>query len=75
MKGRLDYDQKLAGYSWDASAAKGPEEGYRLDTSAFTALSNKGHDKDRIQGDRIWKLDWSDDKAGAMAIIEYLKTR
>jgi hypothetical protein len=36
---------------------------------------NKGHDKNRPDGDKTLKLDWSDDKAGALAIIEYLKTR
>jgi len=75
MKGRLDYDKKLVGYAWDLGAA-GREEGYRFDTAAFPPLSNKGHDKNRMEeGGRTWKLDWSDDKAGALAIIEYLKTR
>jgi len=75
MKGRLDYDKKLVGYAWDLGLASGREEGYRFDTAAFPALSNRGHDKNRMGGDKIWKLDWSDDKSGAMAIIEYLKTR
>ena len=75
MKGRLDYDKKLVGYAWDLGPAAGREEGYRFDTAAFPALSSRGHDKNRMDGDKTWKLDWSDDKSGAMAIIEYLKTR
>jgi len=75
MKGRLDYDKKLVGFSWDIGPAAGREEGYRFDTAAFPALSNKGHDKDVVEGGKTLKLDWSDDKAGAMAIVEYLKTR
>jgi mono/diheme cytochrome c family protein len=74
MKGRLDYDKQLVGYDWDLGAAR-HEEGYRFDTAAFPPLSNKGHDKNRMDVDKTWKLDWSDDKAGALAIIEYLKTR
>jgi hypothetical protein len=75
MKGRLDYDKKLVGYAWDLGPVAGHEEGYRFDTAAFPALSNRGHDKNRTDGDNTWKLDWSGDKSGAMAIIEYLKTR
>jgi hypothetical protein len=75
MKGRLDYDKKLVGFSWDIGPVAGREEGYRFDTAAFPALSNKGHDKDVVEGGKTLKLDWSDDKAGAMAIVEYLKTR
>ncbi len=75
MKGGLDYDKKLVGYAWDLGPAAGREEGYRFDTAAFPALSNRGHDKNRMDRDKTWKLDWSDDKSGAMAIIEYLKTR
>lgn len=75
MKGRLDYDKTLVGFAWDISQAPRREEGYRFDTTAFSALSNKGHDKNVIEGGKTLKLDWSDDKAGAMAIVEYLKTR
>jgi mono/diheme cytochrome c family protein len=75
MKGRLDYDQKLAGYAWDNGQAPGREEGYRFDTAAFPALSNKGHDKNIMEGNKTLKLDWSDDKASAMAIVEYLKIK
>ncbi|BBL76131.1 cytochrome c [Methylomagnum ishizawai] len=71
VKSRLDYDQKLGGFAWDAEK---PGEGYRFDTGAFPALSNQGHDKDIVDGNKTYRLDWSQDKAGAMALIEYLKT-
>ncbi|HXN88119.1 MAG TPA: cytochrome C, partial [Methylocella sp.] len=74
MKGRLDYDKKLVGFAWDISQVPGREEGYRFDTAAFPALSNKGHDKNAVEDGKTLKLDWSDDEAGAMAIVEYLKT-
>jgi hypothetical protein len=73
-KGRLDYDKKLVGYSWEMTSPTNKEEGYRLDTTAIPALSNHGHDKNWRDGDRTYKLDWSDDKDGAWAIIEYMKT-
>lgn len=75
MKGRLDYDRSLGGFSWNVGAAPRREEGYSFDTGAFPALSNHGHDKDVEVDGRKMKLDWSDDKAGATAIVEYLKTR
>lgn len=74
MKGRLDYDQKLVGFSWDPAVTGVKEEGYRFDTSAFPALSNKGHDKDVVEEGKARKLDWSDDTEGAMAIVEFMKT-
>jgi len=75
MKSRLDYDKTLGGFAWDISQVPGREEGYRFDTAAFSALSNKGHDKNGVESGKTYKLDWSDDKADAMAIVEYLKTR
>ena len=75
MKSRLDYDQNLLGFSWQLSAGNNKkEEGYKFDTQAIPAFSNKGHDKDIISKQSHYKLDWSDDKEGAMAIIEYMKT-
>jgi mono/diheme cytochrome c family protein len=76
MKSRLDYDQKLLGFSWRISDNKqvSKEEGYQYDTQAIPAFSNAGHDKDIAIKQRRYKLDWSDDKEGAMAIIEYMKT-
>ena len=74
IKSRLDYDKKLVGFSWEPAQALS-REGYRFDTTSFPALSNKGHDKDAVEDGKTLKLDWSDDVAGAMAIVEYLKTR
>lgn len=76
MKSRLDYDQKLLGFSWMITANKRAtkEEGYLYDTQAIQAFSNAGHDKDITIGQHRYKLDWSADKEGAMAIIEYMKT-
>jgi len=76
MKSRLDYDQKLMGFSWAITSNKHDikEEGYQYDTHAIQAFSNAGHDKDVTIGLHRYKLDWSDDKEGAMAIIEYMKT-
>ncbi|KAF0129590.1 MAG: cytochrome c class I [Methylocystaceae bacterium] len=74
IKSRLDYDKKLVGFSWEPAQTLS-REGYRFDTTSFPALSNKGHDKDVIEDGKTLKLDWSDDIPGAMAIVEYLKTR
>lgn len=75
MKSRLDYDQKLLGFSWALSKENNKrEEGYKFNTNAIPAFSNKGHDKDIVINGATHKLDWSDDKDGAMAIIEYMKT-
>ena len=74
IKSRLDYDKKLVGFSWEPAQTLS-REGYRFDTASFPALSNKGHDKDVVEDGKTLKLDWSDDVAGAMAIVEYLKTK
>lgn len=74
IKSRLDYDKKLVGFSWEPAQALS-REGYRFDTTSFPALSNKGHDKDVVEDGKSLKLDWSNDVAGAMAIVEYLKTK
>ena len=67
-------DKKLVGFSWEPAQTLS-REGYRFDTTSFPALSNKGHDKDVIEDGKTLKLDWSDDIPGAMAIVEYLKTK
>jgi len=74
IKSRLDYDKKYLGYSWNPQQATGKNEGYMFQTNAIPALSNKGHDKDIVEGKRTYRLNWSGDKHGAFAIIEYLKT-
>lgn len=70
VKGALQYDKDYVGFAWK----EGGEGGYLFDTSAFHAITNTGHDRDIIEDGKSYKLDWSDDVAGAMAIIEYLKT-
>ncbi len=74
IKSQLDYDQKYLGYSWDPQQATGQNEGYVFQTNTIPALSNKGHDKDLVEGKKTYRLNWSGDKQGAFAIIEYLKT-
>jgi hypothetical protein len=74
IKSRLDYDQKLGGFIWQLDAANSHNEGYEFDTRLTPAMSNKGHDKDIQQDGKTFKLNWSDNKKDAFAIIEYLKT-
>lgn len=72
VKSRLDYDTQNVGFAWQASTDE--KEGYLFDTSSFKTFNNKGHDTDIIENAKIFKLNWNDDKPGAMAIVEYLKT-
>ncbi|MCE7915903.1 MAG: cytochrome C [Nitrosomonas sp. PRO4] len=74
VKSRLDYDTKLLGFAWDAPLSGKPNEGYLFQTNVIPALSNKGHDKDIVEGNKTYRLNWSANKESAWAIIEYLKT-
>lgn len=76
IKSRLDYDQELVGFSWDPGipASTGEDEGYLFKPTTSDSISNKGHDKDIEMHGKIFKLDWSDDKTGALALLEYMKT-
>ena len=74
IKSRLDYDPRYLGFSWDTQQTANQNEGYLFQTNAIPALSNKGHDKDIVEGKKTYRLNWSGDKEGAFAIIEYLKT-
>jgi hypothetical protein len=38
-------------------------------------VSNKGHDTDVEIHGAVRRLDWSKDRDGAMALIEYMKTQ
>lgn len=69
-KSSLAYDTKLLGYAWDSQAVGG----YLFDTTEFHAKNNRGHDVDIVEDGKTFKLDWSDDIPGALAIIEYMKT-
>jgi cytochrome c553 len=74
IKSRLDYDTKLLGFAWDPQQPAAHHEGYPFQANVIPALSNKGHDKDIVEGKKTYRLNWSNDKEGAFAIIEYLKT-
>ena len=79
IKSRLDYDTELVGFKWNKPRQPDyPDEGYLFDTRSIPAFSNKGHDKDIKRGVDApkgrFKLDWSDDLAGAKALLEYMKT-
>jgi hypothetical protein len=76
VKSRLDYDQGLLGFVWELNGANtaNDKEGYVFDTRLTPAMHNQGHDTDIIQAGKKFKLNWADDKDGAMAIIEYAKT-
>ncbi|MDH5181442.1 MAG: cytochrome c [Gammaproteobacteria bacterium] len=76
IKGRLDYDKQWLGFSWDPKVASrgDKDEGYLYKPASDPAIGHAGHDKDIRLGDKTFKLDWTHDKEGAMAIIEYMKT-
>lgn len=74
VKSRLDYDQQKVGFQWQQETWQDQSEGYLYDTSASPATSHAGHDRDITDNGKTFKLNWSDDKDGAWALIEYLKT-
>jgi hypothetical protein len=67
----LDYDTKHLGYVWAASE---DGKGYVFDTTAFSSLSNSGHDTDLEVNGKTHRLDWSGHESEALELIEYLKT-
>ncbi len=71
VRGLLEYDTENMGFAWQDD---GGLDGTVFDTNAFHAVSNSGHDTDIAEDDKLYKLNWSDDPAGADALIEYLKT-
>ena len=74
IKSRLDYDTKNVGFEWRDGEEFRKGEGYEFDTTAFPTVSKQGHDKDIHEDGTLYKLDWSDDRDGAKAIIEYMKS-
>ena len=74
VKSSLDYDAKYVGFEWLEEAKSTKKEGYLFDTTAFPAINKRGHDKDISEDGKLYKIDWSDDRDGAMTIIEYMKT-
>ncbi len=74
VKSRLDYDKKHIGFKWQQQDWLNKSEGYLYDTTVSPATSHKGHDSDITDNGKTYKLNWSDDKDSAWALIEYLKT-
>lgn len=73
-RGLLSYDQENMGFNWQDDGSDGAGQAMLFDTTVYHAVSNKGHDTNITDGEKTYKLDWSDDPAGADALIEYLKT-
>lgn len=73
VKSRLDYDKTKVGFAWALEYANS-KEGYVFDTRLTPGMSNQGHDKNIQQDGKTFKLNWEDDKEGAAALVEYLKT-
>ncbi|MGO8045235.1 cytochrome C [Rhizobium johnstonii] len=71
VRGRLDYDKEGMGFFWQEPASDGE---VTFDTTAFTAVNHRGHDRDIESGGKRYRLDWTDDPQGADDLIEYLKT-
>ena len=74
VKSRLDYDKRNIGFNWQRDTWLNKDEGYLYDTTASPATSHLGHDHDITENGKTFKLNWADDKDGAWALIEYLKT-
>ncbi|GAB4527839.1 MAG: cytochrome c [Haliangiales bacterium] len=74
VKGRLEYDETHVGYSWDPSATSATGNPYVFNTAAADVTSNRGHDRDVTRDGKTYKLNWTDDKDGARALVEYMKT-
>lgn len=76
VKSRLDYDAEKVGFSWDPALRNEavPDEGYLYEPGTSPIIGSQGHDADITEGGVTYKLNWEDDRAGAMALIEYLKT-
>lgn len=76
LRGIEEYDQEKLGFVWKQSDVKFSENlknAILFDTNAIPALNAVGHTGMLSENGKAYKLDWSDDKAGAMAILEYLK--
>jgi mono/diheme cytochrome c family protein len=76
LRGIDEYDQEKLGYTWKKEDVKFPENlksAMLFDTNAIPALNAVGHTGTITENGTAHKLDWSDDKAGAAAIMEYMK--
>lgn len=72
IKSQLGYDQQKLGFEWEK--VNEYKEGYRLDTTQARSIGHQGHEKDVVMEGKTFRLNWSHDKASAMALIEYMKT-
>jgi mono/diheme cytochrome c family protein len=76
LRGIEEYDQEKLGFVWkeeDVRFTESLNNAMLFDTNAIPALNSSGHSEVITDGDNTYKLDWSDDKEGASAILEYLK--
>lgn len=76
LRGIDEYDQEKLGFTWKKEDVKFPENlknAMLFDTNAIPALNAVGHTGNIIENGTSHKMDWSDDKDGAAAILEYLK--
>lgn len=76
IKSRLDYDQEKVGFSWDPNVlgTSTRKEGYLFKPASSSSIGNQGHDQDITMDGKTFKLNWEDDREGATALLEYLKT-
>ena len=76
VKSRITYDQTKLGFSWELPLLSDEENpaAYLFDTTLLPPLSNQGHDKDIVMGDKKYRLDWSDNPEEVKALVEYMKT-
>ncbi len=76
LRGIEEYDQEKLGFTWKKEDVKFSENltnAMLFDTQAIPALNAIGHSGIIDENGTPHKLDWSDDKAGADALLEYLK--
>lgn len=76
LRGIEEYDQEKLGFVWNKDDVKFSENlknAMLFDTTSIPALNAVGHSANVTENGKTYKLDWSDDKAGAAALIEYLK--
>ena len=76
LRGIEEYDQEKLGYVWkkeDVNFSESLKNAMLFDTKAIPALNAVGHTGTLKENGKVYKLDWSDDKAGSAAILEYLK--
>jgi mono/diheme cytochrome c family protein len=76
LRGIEEYDQEKLGFVWQADAVQYRENltnAMRFDTEAIPAFDASGHSGVISENGSVYKLDWSDDRSSALAIMEYLK--